>query len=113
MKSREVAIVSVGLHPWGVWPDKSQPEMAVEAISSALEKANMSWREIEVIASGSPLWVSQREGTNRSLSGTAIESLMGGAGVSCANYRYSYATHKGFNCCAAQAGIYTFSVSNP
>jgi len=81
VKNREIAIVSVGLHPWGVWPDKSQPEMAVEAITSALKKANMSWREIEFIAAGSPLWVSQREGTNSSLSGTAIEFLMGGIGV--------------------------------
>ena len=81
MKKREIAIVSVGLHPWGVWPDKSQPEMAVEAITSALNKVNMSWREIEFIVSGSPLWVSQREGTNSSLSGTAMEFLMGGIGV--------------------------------
>ena len=43
MKNREVAIVSVGLHPWGVWPDKSQPELATEAISSALEKVNMDY----------------------------------------------------------------------
>ena len=81
MKTREVAIVSVGLHPWGVWPDKSQPEMAVEAITSALKKANMSWREIEFICAGSPLWVADREGINSCLSGTAIESLMGGIGV--------------------------------
>ena len=81
MKNREVAIVSVGLHPWGVWPDKSQPEMAVEAITSALKKANMSWREIEFICAGSPLWVADREGINSCLSGTAIESLMGGIGV--------------------------------
>ena len=81
MKNREVAIVSVGLHPWGVWSDKSQPEMAVEAITSALNKVNMSWRQMEFIAAGSPLWVSQREGTNSSLSGTAIESAMGGIGV--------------------------------
>ncbi len=81
MKNREIAIVSVGLHPWGVWPDKSQPEMAVEAMSSALKKANMDWREIEFIVSGSPIWVHDKEGTNSSLSGTANEELMGGIGV--------------------------------
>jgi len=81
MKNREIAIISVGLHPWGVWPDKSQPEMAIEAITSALNKVNMNWREIEFIASGSPLWVAQREGTNSSLSGTAMEFMMGGIGV--------------------------------
>lgn len=81
MKNREVAIVGVGLHPWGVWPDKSQPEMAVEAIANALKDAKMSWREIEFIGAGSPLWVADREGVNSCLSGTAIEALMGGIGV--------------------------------
>ncbi len=81
MKNREIAIVSSGLHPWGVWSERSQAEMAVEAITNALQKVNMSWREIEFIASGSPLWVADREGLNSSLSGTAIESLMGGIGV--------------------------------
>jgi acetyl-CoA acetyltransferase len=81
MKNREVVILSVGMHPWGVWADKSQAEMAVEAISTALDKIGMNWREIEFICSGSPLWVADREGLNSSLSGTAIESLMGGIGV--------------------------------
>lgn len=81
MRYREIAIVSAGLHPWGVWPDKSQAEMAVEAIVSALKKVNMSWREIEFICSGSPLWVADREGLNSNLSGTAIEMMMGGIGV--------------------------------
>lgn len=81
MKNREVAIVSVGLHPWGVWSDKSQAEMAVEAIVDALGKVKMNWREIEFMCSGSPVWVADREGINSSLSGTAIESLMGGIGV--------------------------------
>ena len=93
MKNREVAIVSVGLHPWGVWPDKSQPEMAVEAISRALEKINTSWREIEFIVAGSPLWVADREGINSSLSGTAIESLMGGIGVPVISTANACATH--------------------
>ncbi len=81
MKNREVAIVSVGLHPWGVWPDKSQPELAVEAMSSALEKAHMDWKEIEFLITGNPLWIHDREGLNGVLSATAIESVMGDRGL--------------------------------
>ena len=81
MKNREVAIVSTGVHPWGVWPDKSQAEMAVEAIVMALENANLSWREIEFIGSASPLWVADKEGLDCNLSGTAIERLIGNIGV--------------------------------
>ena len=81
MKNREIAVVSVGLHPWGVFPEKSTSEMAVEAIVSALKDANMSWREIEFIAAGAYMWIADREGLTGLLGGTSIESLMGGIGV--------------------------------
>jgi acetyl-CoA acetyltransferase len=87
-KFREVAIVGVGLHPWGVFADRSMPEMAVEAIWEALADAKMEWREVESMAAGGYLWVSQREGMFGILSGTAISSAMGGIGIpitSCAN----------------------------
>jgi len=87
-KFREVAIVGVGLHPWGVFADRSMPEMAVEAIWEALADAKMEWREGESMAAGGYLWVSQREGMFGILSGTAISSAMGGIGIpitSCAN----------------------------
>jgi acetyl-CoA acetyltransferase len=87
-KFREVAIVGVGLHPWGVFPDRSMPEMAVEAMWEALADAKMEWREVESMAAGGYLWVSQREGMFGILSGTAISSAMGGIGIpitSCAN----------------------------
>lgn len=105
MRNREIAIVSTGVHPWGVFPEKSQAEMAVEAIESALAKANMSWREIEFICSGSPLWVADKEGLNSSLSGTAIEALMGGIGVPVISTANACATGTAtlFNACLAVA----------
>ncbi len=87
-KFRDVAVVGVGLHPWGVFADKSMPELAVEAITEALADANMEWREVESMVSGTYLWVSQREGMFGILSGTAISAAMGGIGIpitSCAN----------------------------
>ncbi|TET88402.1 MAG: thiolase family protein, partial [Dehalococcoidia bacterium] len=62
--------------------------MAVEAIVEALADAKMEWREVESMAAGGYLWVSQREGMFGILSGTAISSAMGGIGIpitSCAN----------------------------
>ncbi|MBL7120243.1 MAG: lipid-transfer protein, partial [Dehalococcoidia bacterium] len=87
-KFRDVAIVGVGLHPWGVFAEKSMPEMAVEAITEALADAKMQWREVESMVAGGYLWVSQREGMFGILSGTAISSAMGGIGIpitTCAN----------------------------
>lgn len=87
MKGRPVAIVGVGLHPWGVFPDRSMTEMAVQAISDALEDARMNWREVDGLFAGSYLWASRREGLFAMLSGLSITSAMGGAGipaVSCA-----------------------------
>ena len=87
-KFREVAIAGVGLHPWGVFADKSMPEMAVEAIVEALADAKMEWPEIQSMVAGTYLWVSQREGMFGILSGTAISAAMGGIGIpitSCAN----------------------------
>lgn len=87
-KFREVAIVGAGLHPWGVFPDRSMPEMAVESISEALADAKMDWREVESMVAGGYLWVTQREGMFGILSGTAISAAMGGIGIpitTCAN----------------------------
>ena len=105
MKNREIAIVSTGVHPWGVWPEKSQAEMAAVAIESALASANMSWREIEFICSGSPLWVADKEGLNSNLSGTAIEAMMGGIGVPVISTTNACATGTAalFNACLAVA----------
>jgi len=49
---REVVIVGIGRHPWGVFPDKSIAELGVEATLKALENANMEWKEIEAIVAG-------------------------------------------------------------
>ena len=56
MKNRELAIVGVGLHPWGVFPEKTMPEMGVTAITEALEDANMSWKEIELLPGKDKSW---------------------------------------------------------
>jgi len=87
---RDVAIIGVGMIPWGrypdpkrpdKYPDRTMPELAVEAITNALRDAKLSWRQIEAMVAGVYLWVSQQAGIHGILSGTAIANLMGYTGI--------------------------------
>lgn len=79
--ARDVAIIGVGLHPWGKFPDKSMPEMAVDAIVSALDDAKLKWQDIQSMTAGVYLWVNQHAGVHGILNGTSIEHLMGETGI--------------------------------
>jgi len=89
---REVAIVGVGRHPWGVFPDKSMAEMGVEALLKALENANMEWKEIEAMVAGAYHWSRDREGMSGFLSATSIQTLMGLRGIPAVNVANACAT---------------------
>lgn len=92
MEHRDVAIVGVGLHPWGVFPEKSTSEMAVETIVDALRDANMDWREVEFITASTYMWAGDREGMMGLLSGHSIQRLMGEIGVPIFNLTHACAT---------------------
>lgn len=85
MKNREVAIVGMGLHPWGVWKEKSMPEMGVMAIKNALADANMGWRDVQSMACGSYMWIADQAGVPGTLMGTSVATMMGRTGIPCAN----------------------------
>lgn len=53
---RDVAIVGVGMHPWGRFPGKPFVHMGVEAALDALADAGMDWREIQGLVSGMWVW---------------------------------------------------------
>ncbi|HVW28138.1 MAG TPA: thiolase family protein [Polyangiaceae bacterium] len=44
---RRVAVIGVGLHPYGKWPDKEPKELARTAISAALASAGVAWKDVE------------------------------------------------------------------
>jgi acetyl-CoA C-acetyltransferase len=50
---QDVAIIGVGLHPFGRFGAKSAIEMGAEAIRAALADARLSWREIQFAFGGS------------------------------------------------------------
>ena len=49
---REVVVIGAGLHPYGIFNDKSVSSLGTEAIGNALRDANMSWEDIEVAYCG-------------------------------------------------------------
>ena len=92
MMQRDVAIVGVGIHPWGRFPKKSMSEMAVEAIVNALKDAKMSWRDIQAAVFGTYMWVTHYGGIHGILSGTSTASLMGETGIPIVNVVNACAT---------------------
>jgi acetyl-CoA acetyltransferase len=92
VKNREIAIVGMGLHPWGVWKEKSMAEMATYAIINALADAKMDWREVEAMACGGFMWIADRGGIPALILGTTTTSLMGRTGIPCTNVVNACAT---------------------
>lgn len=50
--NREVAVIGVGLHPYGVFADKTYGDLLVDAVLKALRDANVEWRDIQFAAGG-------------------------------------------------------------
>lgn len=53
MAASDVAIVGVGLHPFGRYPGKSALEMGEEAVYDALVDAGVAWTDIQALYAGS------------------------------------------------------------
>ena len=53
---REVAIIGIGMHPWGKFPDKDVVDMCVESTLASMQESKINWREVEAIASGCWAW---------------------------------------------------------
>ena len=51
--SNEVAIIGVGLHPFGRFPGKSAIEMGAAAARLAMKDANVEWRDVQFAFGGS------------------------------------------------------------
>ena len=53
MSDPEVAIVGVGLHPFGRYPGKSAMEMGEDAVYEAITDAGVTWEDIQALFAGS------------------------------------------------------------
>src|ERR1700727_430430 len=53
MSSPDVAVIGVGLHPFGRYPGKSAMEMGEDAVYEALTDAGVKWADIQALYAGS------------------------------------------------------------
>jgi len=95
----DIAIIGVGLHPWGKFPEKFWTNMASDAIYAALGDAGITWKDIEIVVSGSQNW----GGRKGIYAGSYIDEVMGYTGVPTMNINNACAT--GGTCIAVAAAM--------
>src|SRR4029078_4512507 len=84
----DVAIIGVGLHPFGRFEGKSAMEMGVDAIFAAVDDAGVDWRDLGAATGGS--WTVANP--------DAIVGMVGLSGIPFTNV---------FNACATAASAAT------
>lgn len=93
---KDVAVLGVGMHPWGKWPEKKFVEYGLVAVTNALQDANLEWKDIQFVVGGSTMY----SGTPGVLSGSCLAEAMGWTGVPVVNH---------YNACAT--GSYSLDVA--
>ncbi len=51
--TRPVYVLGAGAHPWGKWPEKSQLQLALDAMNAALVDASLSWPDLHGLVAAS------------------------------------------------------------
>jgi len=75
---REVAIIGVGMHPWGKFPEKGPVRLGCEATMRALDDAGIGWHDIQyLVASVTP----EVKGNESILPGQTLCEKMGELGI--------------------------------
>ena len=74
MSHREVAVLGVGLHPFGRFPEKDLPQLAREAVAASLQDAGIGWQAVQIAYFGHVYYqgMSLGEATLRELGLTGI-----------------------------------------
>src|SRR3990172_6376118 len=75
---REVAVVGVGMHPWGKFADRSVTDLCRFAVGAAREDAGLAWRDVEAVAAASSRFSG---GKGWGLNGNDVVEDMGSTGV--------------------------------
>ena len=97
---KEVAILGVGMHPWGKFPDKTWEDLAEDAVQRALKDANVEWKDVQMVSAGSDPW----SGMNGIVAGSTLSFRLGSTGIPVINSHNACATG-GFVLKTAQAYI--------
>jgi acetyl-CoA acetyltransferase len=75
---RKVAIVGVGLHPWGIFEGKSLVDMAMQATNEALKDAGLAFKDMQAMVAGGSNHVPV---LGRGMTGNALAEVMGANGM--------------------------------
>ena len=76
MSARDVAVLGVGMHPWGKW-GQNFVEYGVAAARAALADAGIAWKDVQFVAGGETI----RNGYPGYISGAAIAQALGWSGA--------------------------------
>lgn len=75
---RDVAVLGVGMHPWGKFADKSVTELCREAVEAALRDAGVGWRDVQAVSAASSRFSG---GKGWGLNGNDVVEDMGATGI--------------------------------
>jgi acetyl-CoA acetyltransferase len=75
---REVAVLGVGMHPWGKFEGRSVTQLCRHAVSAALADAGVAWREVQAVAAASSRFSG---GKGWGLNGNDVVDDLGQTGV--------------------------------
>jgi acetyl-CoA acetyltransferase len=76
MAKNEVAILGVGMHPWGKW-GRNFVEYGVAAIQAALKDAGLEWKDVQFLAGGETV----RNGYPGYVAASSFAQAMGYTGI--------------------------------
>ncbi len=85
---RDVAIIGIGIHPWGKFPEMSVHELNLEVAQMALKDANMEWKDIQGLFAGQDPWA----GIQGMLAGSVLAQDLGLTGIPVTNNYNACAT---------------------
>jgi acetyl-CoA acetyltransferase len=84
----ELAIIGIGIHPWGKFPEMSVHHLNLEVAQMALKDANMEWTDIQALFAGQDPWA----GIQGMLSGNVLAQDLGMTGIPVTNNYNACAT---------------------
>ncbi|MFC2039345.1 lipid-transfer protein [Chloroflexota bacterium] len=85
---RDVAIIGVGMHPWGKFRDKTFVDLGEVATIEALKDAGIKWVDVQAVACGVYLW----GGMGGMLAGHHLAARLGETGIPIVNVSNACAT---------------------
>jgi acetyl-CoA acetyltransferase len=95
---REVAVLGVGLHPWGKFENKHFVDIGVTAVQNALQDASIKWTDVQSVAAGIYRWGGEPGMT----AGQQLAGVLGETGIPIMNI---------YNACASATSAFRAAYS--